>query len=454
MAKNLFKLIALENEEEYITSNDNYTNNVLALDGELRGIDFAIEQITNLSKIKAILLKNKDRKPSKSSIKIGKLAIENVSKSLGLEREINIVVMEGFSGDNVSVESMTESIVETIKKIWESIVKTFKSIWEKIMAFFSSNKPRANNDVSRARRTDKEFKDIHEEIKKNEIVLPEFGAINLTQLTAPLNYLGTDLSDTDLLDHVETVSNLGKQLELFINTVEQTHSVIEQTIQKVADVMDKDPVGGSHIYMATETMFASIFNFIQSLPKVDDSQERLRDYLNDIIPKDTRVDSNSVRILNKLNYGAGICFYTLVNETNPYKYNISVIPSCFDDKYETNLKVPDITNIDLYSVKIVALTNSAKELTEHVDIKIKSIKNFHTKIISFLEANQKNINESNEDILVKNFNYIRQMTTVILELATNTSKSFEEYFKTVHYFAELNEYFKKSYQQAVEKATT
>jgi hypothetical protein len=454
MTVKLFDQIALENEEEYFSGNDNYTDNVLALDNQLRGIDFAIEQISSLSKIKAILLKNKDRKPSRSSIKIGKLAVENVSKSLGLEHEISTIATEGFDGDNVSVESMVESIVDTIKKIWESIVRTFKSIWEKIMSFFSSNKPRVNNDASRAKRTEKDFKDIQEEIKRNEIVLPVSNLIDLTQFTAPINYLNKELSDTDLLDHIEIISNLGKQLKLFIDTVEETHSVINQTIQTVADFMDQDPVGGSNIYTAAQTMFDGLYHYIQNLPKLDDSQQQLREKLNDVVAADTKVDSNSVRIFNKLNYGAGICFYTLVNEIHPPIYKISVIPNCTNDHDQVRFKVPDVTNIDLYSVKIVTLTGDVKELSEHIDNKIKSIKNLHTKIMSFLEVNQKNINESNEDILVRNFNYIRQMTTTILELATNTAKSFEEYFKTVHYFAELNEYFKRHYQEAIKKATT
>lgn len=453
MAANLFRMIALENEST-IPYTDNYTDNVLALDSQLRGIDFALEQLSSLSKIKAILLKNKDRKLSKASIKIGKLAVENISQSLGLQHEIGIISLEGFKEDtdtNVAIESITD----TIKKIWESILKTFKNIWEKIVSFFSSNKARSNNDVSRARRTEKEFKDIQEEIKKNEVVLPQMPFIETSQFTIPLKYLNRELTDKDIFDLIEDISILGKQLKFFIDEVENTHSIIEQQIAVVSKAMDNDPVGGSTIAMLNqEQMFNGIFNFIQNLPGLDDSQTKLREHLNEAIPKDTKVDSNSVRILNKLNYGSGICFYTLINDPNPYRYNITVLQNCYEDSDTVKFKVFSPENIDLFAVKVVALTNASKELTDHTETKIRSIKTYHTKIISFLETNQKNINEVNEDVLLRNFGYIRNITTAILELAINSSKSFEAYFSTVHYFAELNEYFKKYYEEAVKKATT
>jgi hypothetical protein len=454
MTVKLFNQIALEDNESVDPSDiTNYKDDVIALDNNLRGIDFAMEQISTLSKIKSILLKNKDRKLNKSSIKIGKLAIENITKSLSIYHEVSAVSTENFNEATVSTESIVSSIVETIKKIWDSIVKTFKAIWEKIISFFSGSKTRNNNDVSRARRTEKEFKDIQEEIVKNEIVLPEMPEVIPVQFIKPLNYLNKTLTDLDLLDHIKIVTDLGQQLKYFIDEIEGTHSIINQTIHSMEPVMDQDPVGASGVYMiAEEMMLSGIMAYINNLGQVNESQANIRKHLNEIIPQDSKIDSTSVRILNKLNYGAGICFYALIGDPVRFNCHITVVQNCYEDSDKVSFKIPDNTNMDLFANRVLELAKVNKELNEHAEDKVKSIKNYHTKIITFLENNQKNINQSNEDILVKNFNYIKDLTNVILQMAVNSSKSFETYSNTVHYFTELNEYFKRHYQEVVKKA--
>lgn len=276
-----------------------YDSNVDAMVG---GIEAAMESLQALQKLKAAFQKQKNRKPSKSSIKIGMLAMERIKDSVGIFDGQLIVAQECFTEDSVSVEGISD----IMRSIWDAIVRTFQAVWDAITRLFSS---------STDSKTKKQAKDSYENVKSavksgksakstenkndNTDVKSDDGSFLLPyEVSQPFRYIGEDPRLTDLKEEALKLLLTVKIVEGTIQNLQVCNVNVQDFIQKMRHREIKpDDYSGVHQAMG---FFQSYL--IDHFDKGGEAE--ILEYIKQSYPDQVdNVDRTSLRTLNGLTRG-------------------------------------------------------------------------------------------------------------------------------------------------------
>lgn len=446
MASKIFDHISLEDLEEsrVIENNENYTDDVLALDNQFRGIQFAAEQIDYLSRLKNILVKNKTTGLSKAGKVLTATALENITTRLDINTT-GVLSMESLDTPE-SVNVAIESITDTIKNIWKSIVETLKYIWNKIKAFFSSDKRRAADNVSVVKRHEQEIKSLVSEMKKLEVVVPEKATVQNVSLVEPLKYLNKNISQNELLELPVGINNISKFINELILEVEKAHTTVFMNIDAIKEE-DSDAYV-NFCKTSTEESNFSLYNsfntYVQSLPSINSDDKIHKEKLNSDMENGDTVDSTSVKNIDGFIHNGTCMFYTLANKN---KGRIQM--KCYD-QFESNnsfvtIPIPDLDNVEMYASRVATLSRSLFDISETYNDKFKYLDSVCENIYKGMFVRIQNIDENNEDQIKISTVAVVEVSKYLNILSTETVKTYSMFQRSVQYHSALLKYFRDHY---------
>lgn len=326
------------------------------IDAMLGGIESAMESLETLNKLKAVIQKQKNRKPSKSSIKIGMLAMERIKDSVGIFKDQLVVAQECFTEDSVSLEGITA----VMQSIWDAIVRTFKAIWDAITSLFSSNSQKKAHDES---------KQAYESLKKTE---------KTAELAGQEQTLSKDVSNLfRYISEDPRVEDLRQEAEKLIETVK----IVEGTILnlEVCNVNVADFIHKLRHKKISANDFSGVhqaMNFFQTyltdhFSKGDEAI--LLDYIKRTHPEHfEKLDQKTVRTLHGLTRGNRVIAYmldTTGDDTNIYVEIADIQPREGDAK----IRVPNANEALRHCQTTMNLTAETLDMMDMFRAKSKRI---------------------------------------------------------------------------------
>lgn len=451
MSVKIFDVISLEeiHSERAIVDNVNYHPNMLNLQPQIRGIQFATEQISHLAKLKAVLLKHKNKPFNDSSKKLSILAIESITCKLKLDND-RTLSMENLNDENALNVSI-ESITETIKEVWAAIVRTFKYIWDKIKSFFSGSKQRTSMAVSKAKRNETELKQITEEIEKLEVPIPEGVMVKVDALLNPLKYLNKNISQNELIELPNSLDQISKIINDIILEVEKLYISINMSSGNINE-NDQESFRKFCSSTTEEGNFAiyETFNiFAQNMTNIVNDEKPYKHRLNDIQENNDIVKSDSVKIVSGFINGGAIAAYTLSNKDSG-KYILKCIDECNNEHGNVSIVIPDIDGSEMFAAKVTKLTRSLNDLRELHENKIISLNHLNDEILINIGKHVNNIEETNEDEKQIGLKTIQTVATYLAYLDTEITKCYHLFERSVLYYSALLDYIKNHYKQVNE----
>lgn len=450
MSVKIFDVISLEeiHSERAIVDNINYHPTMLNLQPQIRGIQFATEQISHLAKLKAVLLKHRNKPFNENSKKLSILAIESITSKLKLD-DVKSLSMESLNGENALNVSI-ESITETIKEVWAAIVRTFKYIWEKIKSFFSGSKQRTTMAVSKTKRNETELKDILKEIEKLEVPVPEGIMIKVDALLNPLKYLNKNISQNELIELPNSLLQINGFLNDVILEVEKLYLSINM---KSESIQENDYLSFRKFCSSTTeednfSIFESFNVFAQNIPNIVTDEKPYKKLLNDKQENGDIVKSDSIKIVSGFINGGAVITYTLSNRDNG-KYLIKCIDECANDG-NVNITIPDQATSEMFAGKVFSLARACDDLRELFNSKNKSLEIITQQIFININKHISSIGEEDIDNLENSLSAFKNISTYLRELDTAVVSCYHLFERSVLYYSALLDYIKNHYKQVNE----
>lgn len=451
MSVKIFDVISLEeiHAERAIVDNIDYHPTMLNLQPQIRGIQFATEQISHLAKLKAVLLKHRNKPFNENSKKLSILAIESITSKLKLD-DVKSLSMESLNGENALNVSI-ESIAETIKEVWAAIVRTFKYIWEKIKSFFSGSKQRTAMVVSKTKRNETELKQITQEIEKLEVPIPEGVTIKVDALLNPLKYLNKNISQNELIELPNSLNQISKIINDIILEVEKLYISINMSSD---NINENDPESFRKFCASTTEegsfgLFETFNIFAQNMSNIVDDEKPYKEYLNNSQQNNDIIRSDSVKLITGFINGGAIASYTLSNKDTG-KYILKCIDECNNEYGNVSIAIPDIQGAEMFASKVTTLTRSLEDLRDLYSNKFTSLENVSKQIFINVGKHIENIDQANIDELETSINAFKNISEYLKNLDIASSSIYHLFERSVLYYSALLDYIKNHYKQVNE----
>jgi len=481
MSKTLFNFVSLEevdnslNDEnvpeiEELTDLDNYQDDVLALDSQLRGINAAFEDMNNLTKLKNIILKYKGRHLNKQSIKMVKIVTENIKTNLKVLDNSSILSLETIS-ESDNVEVCVESITSILKAIYTAILNTFKNIWNFIVKLFTNNSKTNKENVHRADKVERELKTVMHEVRAED--LPnEMPVIDNPDVIAPFNYLNSELTDEKLIEMIKAFIAIEKNLNILITETEGIEVIISKFFENISQIPVKDLIRDhdevSSVVVSTaenetqalnyfieidknfeklEVAYASFNNGLaSSMPEINDSS------ITKIIHRalqGIKFDESSVRVLTGFKNGGLLCLYKQ-HDTNsklmPLHYEVKMINDPGLDG-KVIIRLPEFKNVELIAKLVKDLTLKAKDLDLITSTKFKAIESSQRSIVNKVEQLVlAAAYDENATAIQDSFKKIQAISTSLVKFSIEVSSASNAYTNTVRAYIKLIEQMLVAYK--------
>jgi hypothetical protein len=458
MPAKIFDSISFEEINEQISKEvvlnnyNSYTSSMLNLDHQIRGIQFAIEEMSSLIRIKNILTKQKNKPFNTSSKKLTTLAIEKTISNLQINNIKNIS-LENIK-DEDALQLCVESIKEVIKNIWESIVKTFKYIWEKIKSFFSGSKKRTDDIVSKAKRSETELKDSISEIDRYEVPVLDGALIDSEALLKPLRYLNKNISSNELIELINKTELVGKVLDNTILEIEKLYNSIEMIVKNIPE-NDREAFRKLCISSTEEgsfSLFETFTIYSQNISNLVVDEKPYKERLNSLQQNGDVVKSDSLKIVSGFINGGAIVTYTLANN-NTGRHILKLIDEC-NNEGSVTINIPDKQNAEMFASKVTSLSYSLSRLCDLHNSKITSLHNILKTIQMGIGIFINNIDEENKDEIDMGLTAFSNINAYLNSLSITISQAFNLYQQTVNHYVDINIYIKNHYKQINESGKT
>ena len=451
MSVKIFDVISLEeiHAERAIVDNIDYHPTMLNLQPQIRGIQFATEQISHLAKLKAVLLKHRNKPFNENSKKLSILAIESITSKLKLG-DVKSLSMESLNGEN-ALNLSIESITETIKEVWAAIVRTFKYIWEKIKSFFSGSKQRTAMAVSKTKRNETELKQITQEIEKLEVPIPEGVMIKVDALLNPLKYLNKNISQNELIELPNSLDQISKIINDIILEVEKLYISINMSSENINE-NDQDSFRkfcASTTEEGNFSLFETFNIFAQNMSNIVDDEKPYKEYLNNSQQNNDIVRSDSVKLITGFINGGAIAGYTLSNKDTG-KYVLKCIDECNNEHGNVSIAMPDIQGAEMFAGKVTTLTRSLEDLGELFNSKNISLEIITKQIFINIGKIINNISKEDKDSTDNGLDAFKNVSNYISNLNAVYASIYHLFERSVLYYSALLDYIKNHYKQVNE----
>jgi len=337
------------------------------IDAMVGGIEVAMESLETLKKLKAVFQKQKNKKPSKSSIKIGMLAMERIKDSVGIFKDELIVAQECFTEDSVSLEGITG----IMQSIWDAIVRTFKAIWDLISSLFvTSTHNQSNKEAKQARDT------VKAAVRSNkapdqEVLLPQMVSQNF-------RYISEDPQVKDLQGEAELLRNTVKIVEGVVQNLEVCNVNVADFIQKLRH-REIGPGDYSGIHQAMGFFQSYLIDNFSTSNEAD-----LLKYIKDNFPEQAdKVDQKTLRTLNGLSRGKRVIAFMYDIKGDDTNIYVNIIhPDKLDGA--AKIRVPDSSDSLSYCELVVDLTTKTLDMMDVFKVKTGKITSTQKAMLSNL----------------------------------------------------------------------
>lgn len=371
-------IFALESEQVLDINQEPvpYDENVVEPEAEqsilAKGIEQALESLQTLEKLRQIFKKNQGRPLSKSTIKIGRLAMERIKSDVGIFKDNLIVAQECFSEDSVSLEG----IVDIAKSIWAAIVRTFKAIWNALTDFFSTRQSKVNRS---------EAKKNHENLKAAVHQITDERALQIQERKVSrealrnFRHLGEKAEITDLSAELVKLLKSIKIADGAIINLEVANVNMAEAIRRMkAEDFSEE---------ATNGVFLAMGHYTSYIKDTFDHGEKskLVDLIRSIDSGNSdKIDVDTIRFMDGISRGMGIVAYMYALDHQETTYHIRKV-SLSDD--EPNMEMPFPTGQALihYSELVVKASEEGLDLKNHFEGKVKSIIGHQKTLLSGLD---------------------------------------------------------------------
>lgn len=353
-------IFALEDDAlDALTEPQPYDCNI---DQMVGGIEAAMESLQTLQKLKAVFQKQKDRKPSKSSIKIGMLAMERIKETVGIFDGQLIVAQECFTEDTVSVEGITD----IMRSIWDAIVRTFQAVWDAIANLFSSS---ADSKVKKEAKTS--YENVKNAVKAGNspksaqkpdepAVKSDDGSFVLSMdVSQPFRYISEDPQLSDLREEAVKLLTTVKIVQGTIQNLQVCNVNVQDFIQKMRHREIKpDDYSGVHQAMG---FFQSYLIDHFERGNETEIQEHIKQNYPDQVDN---VDRTSLRTLYGLTRGSAVTafMYDLRGDDTNIYLDVYQKPKA---EGSAKIRVTDSSEAVTYCEVNLDLTTKTLDMMDH-----------------------------------------------------------------------------------------
>ena len=311
---------------------------VIEITNNLRGIEAALEEISNLTRLKEVIAKYKERNLSRSSASIMKLAIENISNNLNIRSESVSLSVESIEVDTDLELSLENIIVD----IWEFIRRTFKALWDKLTYLFRSvNKDGAIREKESKKMAD-EVKHVVDDIAKGkkEVPVKEYleDSAELRKVINALSYMEEEPDSAMIIVQMAKLLDNSKKLRDLISSLgDLTQGLTERftiAFNDIQDNIDYDALVVDSLNIYGDTTYKTITG---SFPTC--SVKEVPSLRTDVDPKNVRKIDGFVN--------GGRCFCTAVDMITPaFIFELTIVPQ--SDKFDKfdKLRAVEVTALE------------------------------------------------------------------------------------------------------------
>lgn len=246
------------------------------IQSKLDGIEMGMESIVSLTRIRDAL--KKSMKPSQSAINIGSLAVESIKRSVDIFSHPDIVSVECFRENEVSLEGLDN----VIKTIWDAIVRTFKAIWDNIhyVIKYITGKDRKQQVEEILKANDQSQKENPNAEISPERVAEAFeeSAKNTQTVMTPFAFLGKTVTLSQISSLLELLMKSTRACLEWIRTIEEITMRFDHSVT----MFEKGGINDStlkEIRYATR-LFLEIPEKLLGNDRLEPFQKELREKLN------------------------------------------------------------------------------------------------------------------------------------------------------------------------------
>lgn len=412
-------------------------------DREIAGINYAIEQIQNLSLLKITLKNNTNSDISLESAKIVRIAINNIKTKLNIDSRHTLSLE-----DNHKYTVCTEDISDVITKIWDAIVRTINYIWEKITNLFKSNK--VTNKVK-----DIKIKALKQDLKnistnrstnvKTAIELPYIDAINVLK---PFNYINSEWKPKEIISAIRQLQDKNEDIRECIFNIELTmksfHAIYKHIASKDENVSNELIGNQDTINSANDNAINFFTSYVNGLKRDSSLNSGFRRVINSSLPDNgDNVNSASLKILKDFSHNGFIAFYS-INGSRNSSFEMVVKDRIDADNEQVKIKMLSIDDLKTFTEIVCDTISKNITLAEDAEVKKRSIEKMKDEILNILSASIDKLKDTgNTDELKNKINYIKDTLLYINILSLKASQGLDLYTRTVDDYFKLNEFMIK-----------
>jgi uncharacterized protein YukE len=389
------------------------------LNQQMEGITAALEDIGTLNKIKETL---QNRPKSKSSIKIGQLAMENI------KRRLNVFELTGVSTEAVDNSGKDEQTI-AIEGISDFITKIFKMIANTIRAILNAIK--SGIVYLLGKRKNENFESLLEEIedaakKGTHALIPK------EQLSLALEKLSRKHSSFKHYDSTLTPEKLHKGLDLLTNGIQNIGDLVTPFADSVEmasralislnnNSREDDDKNINEIVEAINKKY----DRIKEVLRVDSSFKPLVDRYSDVdVTKRAGYDFRPVGVFNNNEL---FFYYSLRDDSNKLMNEFFFLSSIKLNDSEVKVLPLDLNHLSSYMKSMNKVYEASTELSHLVGRSMKSIETVQRKAADVLENVRVNDDGSRLiDFVVEQKSLINQLLKTTTQIWAMTLSSAKE----------------------------
>lgn len=426
MSVKIFDSISLEDIECKL-ANESVDKIDLNIDPYLRGIEFGIEQLSVLSKIKKILLKNSNKPYSKATKKLTSIAYENNIAKLNLS-EINSLAFEDLNNSEY-LNLTVESISYHLKEIWKSILETIKYIWKKIKSFFTitvseRKKNRKNNE--------NQLNDILKDLDRLDIKPSKNVLIDNENILLAFKYIGKNISQNDLLNLIKEVNSTSQYVR---NIISEIQEVTLFSNKYITDCVGNGDEGIKKLIDSVKVennypIFNIFNNYAQGIAVINKNPEphllKLKEKINEGVIK-----TETTKIIPGFIHGGAIAIYSL-SDINQNNYTIDLIDECQEDSNSITIVVPEPDIALEYTEQLMSIEKELDDIEVLFKNKIYPLDYIFEKNLMLMGNAISSVKESDEDTRNKLTFTMRFINSYLMKLNNSAIGIMNMYSKTVY----------------------